>query len=90
LPRFSFDAAVPAKFQPTALVSAAYSPVFQFLLGAFETIPAVLLLFARTRLLGALLLFPVVLNVAMINNATFQFGALFSGCSPLPGRRSMA
>jgi hypothetical protein len=44
-----------------------YSPVFQFLLGAFETIPAILLLFARTRRLGALLLFPVVLNVAMIN-----------------------
>ena len=44
-----------------------YSPVFQFRLGTFEIIPAVLLLFARTRRLGALLLLPVVLNVAMFN-----------------------
>ncbi len=44
-----------------------YSPVFQFLLGAFETIPAALLLFSRTRRLGALFLFPVLLNVALIN-----------------------
>lgn len=44
-----------------------YSPVFQFLLGTFEIIPAILLLFARTRRLGALLLLPVVLNVAMFN-----------------------
>ena len=44
-----------------------YSPVFQALLGVFEVVPAVLLLFARTRRLGALLMFPVTLNVAMIN-----------------------
>jgi hypothetical protein len=44
-----------------------YSPVFQFLLGAFETIPAILLLFARTSRLGALLLLPVLLNVVLIN-----------------------
>ncbi len=44
-----------------------YSPVFQFRLGTFEIIPAILLLFARTRRLGALLLLPVVLNVAMFN-----------------------
>ncbi len=44
-----------------------YSPVFQVLLGACETIPAFLLFFARTRRLGALLLFPVLLNVALIN-----------------------
>jgi uncharacterized membrane protein YphA (DoxX/SURF4 family) len=40
-----------------------YSPVFQFLMGAFETVPAIMLLFARTQRLGALLLFPVLLNV---------------------------
>ncbi|HLK66067.1 MAG TPA: hypothetical protein VKU19_21685 [Bryobacteraceae bacterium] len=44
-----------------------YSPAFQFLLGLFEVGPAILLLSARTRRVGALLLFPVVLNVAMIN-----------------------
>ncbi len=44
-----------------------YSPAFQFLLGACEIIPATLLLFARTRRLGALLLFPVLLNVTLIN-----------------------
>jgi hypothetical protein len=44
-----------------------YSPAFQFLLGVFETFPAILLLFTRTRRIGAVLLFPVVLNVAMFN-----------------------
>jgi hypothetical protein len=44
-----------------------YSPVFQVLLGVFETVPALLLLFARTRRLGAVLLFPVLLNVVLIN-----------------------
>jgi hypothetical protein len=44
-----------------------YSPVFQFLLGLSETVPACLLLFARTRRLGALLLFPVLLNVVLFN-----------------------
>jgi uncharacterized membrane protein YphA (DoxX/SURF4 family) len=44
-----------------------YSPVFQFLLGVSETVPAILLLFARTRRLGALLLFPVLLNVVLFN-----------------------
>jgi hypothetical protein len=44
-----------------------YSPVFQFLMGVFETIPTLLLLSTRTRRLGALLLFPVLLNVVMIN-----------------------
>jgi hypothetical protein len=44
-----------------------YSPVFQFVLGVSETVPSVLLLFARTRRLGALLLFPVVLNVVLFN-----------------------
>jgi hypothetical protein len=44
-----------------------YSPVFQTLMGVFETVPVIMLLFARTRRLGALLLFPVLLNVVMIN-----------------------
>ncbi len=44
-----------------------YSPVFQILLGAFETVPAILLMFSRTRRLGALLLFPVAANVVMFN-----------------------
>jgi hypothetical protein len=44
-----------------------YSPVFQFLMGVFETVPTLLLLSTRTRRVGALLLFPVLLNVVMIN-----------------------
>jgi uncharacterized membrane protein YphA (DoxX/SURF4 family) len=44
-----------------------YSPVFQVLLGVSETVPAILLLFARTRRPGALLLFPVLLNVVLFN-----------------------
>ena len=46
-----------------------YQPWFQFLLGALETIPALLLFFRRTRRLGALLLFPVLLNVTLMNYA---------------------
>ena len=46
-----------------------YQPWFQFLLGVLETIPGVLLLFRRTWRLGALLLFPVMLNVVLINFA---------------------
>jgi len=44
-----------------------YSPAFQFLLGVCEFVPAILLLFARTRRLGAVLLFPVLFSVALIN-----------------------
>ena len=44
-----------------------YSPMFQFLLGAFEVIPGLLLLFSRTRRIGTLLMFPVLANVVMIN-----------------------
>jgi hypothetical protein len=44
-----------------------FSPRFQMLLGASELIPALLLLNARTRRLGALLMFPVLLNVVLIN-----------------------
>ncbi len=46
-----------------------YQPWFQFLLGVLEFVPAVLLLFRRTRRLGAVLLLPVVLNVALMNYA---------------------
>lgn len=46
-----------------------YEPWFQFLLGVFETIPGLLLLTRRTWRLGALLLFPVLLNVVLINLA---------------------
>ena len=46
-----------------------YEPWFQFLLGVFETIPGLLLLNRRTWRLGALLLFPVLLNVVLINFA---------------------
>lgn len=46
-----------------------YQPWFQFLLGALEIIPGVLLLFRRTWRLGALLLFPVMLNVVLMNYA---------------------
>jgi hypothetical protein len=46
-----------------------FAPWFQALLGVVELVPAVLLLNARTRRIGALLMFPVVLNVALINFA---------------------
>ena len=46
-----------------------YEPWFQFVLGVFETIPGLLLLSRRTWRLGALLLFPVLLNVVLINFA---------------------
>ncbi|GEM_PF-3180009 len=46
-----------------------YSGWFQILLGIFELLPAILLLFRRTALLGALLLLPVSLNVFLINQA---------------------
>jgi hypothetical protein len=46
-----------------------YQPWFQFLLGVFETVPGLLLLSRRTWRLGALLLFPVLSNVVLINYA---------------------
>ncbi len=46
-----------------------YSGWFQILLGIFELLPAILLLFRRTALPGALLLLPVSLNVFLINQA---------------------
>jgi len=46
-----------------------YSPWFQFLLGVLETVPMLLLLFRRTWRLGALLMFPMALNVALTNYA---------------------
>jgi len=44
-----------------------YSPAFQTLLGFLEFIPALLLFFNRTRRLGAVMMFPVALNVFLIN-----------------------
>ncbi len=46
-----------------------YQPWFQFLLGVFETMPGLLLLSRRTWRLGALMLFPVLLNVVLMNFA---------------------
>lgn len=46
-----------------------YSKWFTILLGVLELLPAILLLFRKTRLLGAILLLPVVLNVFLINIA---------------------
>lgn len=46
-----------------------FSPWFSVMLGFFELVPGVLLLFNRTKLLGAVLLFPIVLTVFLINNA---------------------
>ena len=51
-----------------------YSPWFTVLLGFLEVIPAVLLLFRKTKLLGALLLFSVVLNVFLINSVQYYQG----------------
>jgi hypothetical protein len=42
---------------------------FQVLLGFFEFIPAILVLFRRTALLGSILLLPMTLNVLLINHA---------------------
>ena len=46
-----------------------FSSWFSFLLGVFELVPGFLLLFRRTKLLGAILLFPSLLAVFLINNA---------------------
>lgn len=46
-----------------------YAPWFQVLLGFLELIPALLLLFRKTTLAGALLMLPVLLNVCLINFA---------------------
>jgi hypothetical protein len=42
---------------------------FQVLLGVLELVPALLLLFRRTTLLGAILLLPLTLNVLLVNEA---------------------
>lgn len=44
-----------------------YSARLQILLGIFELVPGLLLLNVRTRRVGALLLFPVLLNIVLIN-----------------------
>lgn len=44
-----------------------YQPAFQVLLGILELVPALLLLWTRTRRLGAVLMFPVLLNVVLVN-----------------------
>jgi uncharacterized membrane protein YphA (DoxX/SURF4 family) len=46
-----------------------HSPWFTVLLGFLELIPALLLLFRRTTLLGAILMLPMTLNVLLINYA---------------------
>ena len=46
-----------------------YQPWFQFLIGVLEAIPALLLLFRRSRRAGALLMLVMVLNVALMNYA---------------------
>jgi hypothetical protein len=46
-----------------------YQPWFQFLMGVLEFVPTVLLTFRRTWRLGALLMFPVLMNVTLTNFA---------------------
>ena len=46
-----------------------YSPWFQIMLGFFELVPALLLLFRRTTLLGGILLLPMTLSVFLVNHA---------------------
>ncbi len=46
-----------------------YQPWFQCLLGILELVPAVLLLLSRTRRVGAILLLPMLLNVALMSYA---------------------
>ena len=52
-----------------ARVFLGYSTWFQVLLGLLEFLPAILLFFKRTTLIGAILMLPVTLNVALINYA---------------------
>jgi hypothetical protein len=46
-----------------------FSSWFSILLGIFELVPGLLLLFNRTKLLGSILLLPVLLAVFLVNNA---------------------
>jgi len=46
-----------------------HSPWFTVVLGSLELVPALLLLFKRTTLLGAILMLPMTLNVLLINYA---------------------
>lgn len=46
-----------------------YAPWFQVFLGFAEFVPSVLLFFRRTKSIGSLLLFPVLLNVCLMNFA---------------------
>jgi hypothetical protein len=46
-----------------------HSGWFQVLLGVLELVPALLLLFRRTTLIGAILLLPLTLNVLLVNEA---------------------
>ena len=46
-----------------------FSSWFSILLGLFESVSALLLLFRSTKLIGAILLFPALLTVSLINNA---------------------
>ncbi|MAP54546.1 MAG: hypothetical protein CL605_06540 [Altibacter sp.] len=58
-----------------------YSEAYVFFIGVSQIIGSVLLLFNRTKLLGALVLVPVLLNIIMVD-LTFQisWGALMSAC----------
>jgi hypothetical protein len=63
---------LPLEQLPTPMLAWAFlghAGWFQVLLGVFELVPALLLLFRRTTLLGAMLLLPVTLNVMLINEA---------------------
>lgn len=46
-----------------------FSPWFSSLLGFFELVPGFLMLFGRTKLLGAILIFPSLLAVFLVNIA---------------------
>ncbi|WP_191255713.1 MauE/DoxX family redox-associated membrane protein [Amycolatopsis oliviviridis] len=54
-----------------------YSPVYGRITGLFEFLPALLLLFRRTTLLGAMALFAVGLNVTVMD---FAFGFPLPAC----------
>ena len=52
-----------------------YSPIYGRLIGVAEMVPGILLLIPRTQLLGALLLFPVAANIAVMDFC-FDFPAV--------------
>lgn len=59
-----------------------YSSWFTILLGVFEFVPGVLLLFRRTKLIAEIILLPILAGIFLVNNAYhfLPYKKLFTGC----------